>query len=346
MNAQENYEQLKRRNRRRLVGALMMVLIAVILLVIMINHRYYKPPQAPQLNVVSNAASQITAVNTVSVTNASQQMDMVPNNVILEPVNNSPSSAPVTVEVSPSPQITETSRDKLHADIPVNITPQQAQIIQQQQSVNQATGTVQVEHNKTSVVKPPVAVSTIETPSKNTIEQHNKVTTHKVENDTPKKMPITTGQHRGKENITKTPATLGTKPTTNGKNRAIKNTTSGSKFTSPLDKLTPQQILENKAAKRSNVTPAPKQLLSIPVTNTAPVERMVIQVGAYTTEAQAKVIQQRMANIGIATNISYDQTTKGTLFRVRSGVYNSRTQALKNLEKIQATGLNGFVVGL
>ena len=62
MNAQENYEQLKRRNRRRLVGALIMVVIAAILLVIMLSRRTPQSVPAPQLEV--RTASSETASGT------------------------------------------------------------------------------------------------------------------------------------------------------------------------------------------------------------------------------------------------------------------------------------------
>jgi len=87
MNAQENYEQLKRRNRRRLVGALIMVVIAAILLVIMLSRRTPQPVSAPQLDVrtasSANAASGTTTM--ASQVNVTAQVQSA-SAIVLEPV--------------------------------------------------------------------------------------------------------------------------------------------------------------------------------------------------------------------------------------------------------------------
>ncbi|WLT03991.1 SPOR domain-containing protein [Snodgrassella alvi] len=113
-------------------------------------------------------------------------------------------------------------------------------------------------------------------------------------------------------------------------------------------KLTPQQILENKAAGTVSKNSASGQNRgSATSSNNKPsVERTVIQIGAYTTEAQANLVQQRLAVAGVTTSISKSQTSKGTLYRVRSQVYNNRSQALQNLDKVHAAGLDGLVIGL
>ena len=104
--------------------------------------------------------------------------------------------------------------------------------------------------------------------------------------------------------------------------------------------------MENKAANQVTAPAQVKKQASTTATVNTPVERTIIQVGAYTTEAQAKLVQQKLAAIGINCSISSGQTSKGTLYRVRSGIYNSRALALQNLNKIQAAGLNGMVIGL
>ncbi|WLT03992.1 hypothetical protein RAM23_09325 [Snodgrassella alvi] len=95
MNAQENYEQLKRRNRRRLVGALIMVVIAAILLVIMLSRRTPQSVPAPQLEV--RTASSETASGTAGmVSQASVAQAQSASAIVLEPVTAARSSAVIT----------------------------------------------------------------------------------------------------------------------------------------------------------------------------------------------------------------------------------------------------------
>ena len=93
MNAQENYEQLKRRNRRRLVGALIMVVIAAILLVIMLSRRTPQSVPAPQLEV--RTASSETASGTAGMVSQASVVAQAQSAsaIVLEPVTAARSSA-------------------------------------------------------------------------------------------------------------------------------------------------------------------------------------------------------------------------------------------------------------
>lgn len=331
MNAQQNYEQLKRRNRRRLVGALIMVLVAIILLVIMINHRASKQVAAPQLDVVTHAPSQPNAAEKDSASATSHTAIPIADTVVHESVDNMAASAPTNPPFQaslPAAASTDTS-----ATI-VETKPHQSQ------QVNQPTVNVTTENNQNTVSKLSSTSTAIETTTNSDIGSHKK-SAGKDSVEAPAK---TNQHHKGLENKAKT-AVVG-KTESGSKEPVTKENTSGGNKTPSLNKLTPQQILENKAAKLSMVPPATNQTPSTAVANSGPLERTVIQVGAYTTEAQAKLVQQKLAAIGIASNISSGQTSKGTLFRVRTGIYNSRAQALQNLNKIQAAGMNGMVIGL
>lgn len=103
----------------------------------------------------------------------------------------------------------------------------------------------------------------------------------------------------------------------------------------PAPKLTPQDILNNKAA-----TPAKPA-----AGNATGGGKALIQVGAFTNEQQARAVQQKLAAAGVRTQISQSQTSKGELYRVRTGAYASRAQAEQNLSRIRAQGLDGMIIG-
>lgn len=107
--------------------------------------------------------------------------------------------------------------------------------------------------------------------------------------------------------------------------------------------LSPQEILNNKAAAQVSAAPKPnpQAILDGPRNS----GKALIQVGAYTSEAQARTVQQKLAAAGVGASISQSETSKGTLYRVRTGTYASRAQAEQNLQRIRAQGLDGMVIG-
>jgi colicin import membrane protein len=330
MNAQQNYEQLKRRNRRRLVGALIMVLVAIILLVVMINHRDSKQVAAPQLDVVTNVPSQLNATENDSASATSHTAVPIAETVLHESVDNMAASAPTNTPFQASLPASAST------DASVTILETKPH---QSQQVNQPTVNVTTENNQNTVSKSSSTSTATETTNSD-IESHKR----SAGNESVKAPAKTNQHHKGLENKAKT-AVVG-KTESGSKKTVTKENASGGHKTPSLNKLTPQQILENKAAKLSMVSPITNQTPSTAVANSRSLERTIIQVGAYTTEAQARLVQHKLAAIGIASNISSGQTSKGTLFRVRTGIYNSRAQALQNLNKIQAAGMNGMVIGL
>lgn len=409
MNAQENYEQLKRRNRRRLVGALLMVAIAAILLAIMLSRRTPQPVPAPQLDIMAASASKAASADTQS-TSA----------VILEPVASAPASS-VTVPVagvnSTVPEALTASEAKSgsavsgsattpqmatpHAKRTETVTTNAAPVktpahtqTTQQGEANSAPNRPSL-HSARSVAENGVVASVpadkkalekkrlhntqnapesrtkgaITRPAdmteKNTAGQVTKATNRQNHTEVTAKQnkknneaASTAGKATAKSAITGAEKKTATAPKTVNKTVAPAkqaptakpaNNAGRAKNGAAADKLTPQQILENKAA--GTVTKkAGSNQGSISTTSTsnskAVVERTVIQIGAYTTEAQANQVQQRLAVAGVATTISSSQTSKGTLYRVRSRVYNSRSQAMQNLDKVRAVGLDGLVIGL
>ncbi|MCO6507703.1 MAG: SPOR domain-containing protein [Snodgrassella sp.] len=404
MNAQENYEQLKRRNRRRLVGALLMVAIAAILLAIMLSRRTPQPVPAPQLDIMAASASKAASADTQS-TSA----------VILEPVASAPASS-VTVPVagvnSTVPEALTASEAKSGSAVsgsattpqmatphvkrtetvttnaaPVK-TPAHTQTTQQGEA-NSASNRPSL-HSARSVAENGVVASVpadkkalekkrlhntqnvpesrtkgaITRPAdmaeKNTAGQMNKATNSQNHNEVTAKQnkknneaASTAGKATAKSAITGAEKKTATAPKTVNKTVAPAkqaptakpaNNAGRAKNGAAADKLTPQQILENKAA--GTVAKKAGSNQGSTSNSKAVVERTVIQIGAYTTEAQANQVQQRLAVAGVATTISSSQTSKGTLYRVRSRVYNSRSQAMQNLDKVRAVGLDGLVIGL
>ncbi|MFD1244910.1 SPOR domain-containing protein [Paralysiella testudinis] len=113
--------------------------------------------------------------------------------------------------------------------------------------------------------------------------------------------------------------------------------------TSTPGKLSPQEILNNKAA--TQVVAAPKPHPQAILDGQKSNGKALIQVGAYTNEVQARTVQQKLAAVGVSATISQSETSKGTLYRVRTGTYASRAQAEQNLNRIRAQGLDGMVIG-
>ncbi|WP_371751254.1 SPOR domain-containing protein [Snodgrassella alvi] len=392
MNAQENYEQLKRRNRRRLVGALIMVVIAAILLVIMLSRRTPQSVPAPQLEV-RTASSETASGTAAMVSQASVAQAQSASAIVLEPVTAARSSAVNTTvgsgnasaasehkqenSISRPVMREETTHPKPVLPAKINNTPVKTPVPSErrpndtdsagikpssERKIVEKNNRQQVHTEAVPVVKPKPVIN--RTPVETT-EKTKQVPVNTVSSNRPKTEPVTV------KPVNKTPAsTVDTTPVV--KNRSeVANTEKKPVSATPKPinknpvpvkpastakpanntaggKLTPQQILENKAAGTVSKNSASGQNRgSATSSNNKPsVERTVIQIGAYTTEAQANLVQQRLAVAGVTTSISKSQTSKGTLYRVRSQVYNNRSQALQNLDKVHAAGLDGLVIGL
>ena len=97
-----------------------------------------------------------------------------------------------------------------------------------------------------------------------------------------------------------------------------------------------QQALENK----SKPTKAdPKEIL-----NNQKGRRAMIQAGAYNSQAQAKKVQQRLADAGYSASINEVDTAKGKVYRVRTGSFSSQEAAQNALAKIRLQGVDGVVI--
>jgi rare lipoprotein A len=80
------------------------------------------------------------------------------------------------------------------------------------------------------------------------------------------------------------------------------------------------------AARRERVTPRNAQ-------------QFFVQVGAFSVEANAKALQERLASIGHRAIITYD-----ALYRVRIGPYQTRDAAVEGRTALEAEGISALVV--
>ena len=97
-----------------------------------------------------------------------------------------------------------------------------------------------------------------------------------------------------------------------------------------------QQALENKA---KPAKADPKEIL-----NNQKGRRAMIQAGAYNSQAQAKKVQQRLADAGYSASINEVDTAKGKVYRVRTGSFSSQEAAQNALAKIRLQGVDGVVI--
>ncbi|SUA35838.1 tetrapac protein [Neisseria zoodegmatis] len=105
-------------------------------------------------------------------------------------------------------------------------------------------------------------------------------------------------------------------------NRKAAQDALANKSSHPAEKSDPKAILEGK-------------------TNT----KAMIQIGAYSSRRQAQQMQQKLADAGVSTYVSETETSKGKVYRVRTGSYPNREAAAKALEKIRQKGADGMVIG-
>ncbi len=68
-------------------------------------------------------------------------------------------------------------------------------------------------------------------------------------------------------------------------------------------------------------------------------QQFFVQVGAFSVEANAKALQERLASIGHRANIAYD-----ALYRVRIGPYQTRDAAVEGRTALEAQGISALVV--
>lgn len=89
-------------------------------------------------------------------------------------------------------------------------------------------------------------------------------------------------------------------------------------------------------------TPVPAQAkgqAKVPVLQKAATGKYVVQVGAFSVEANAKALQERLAKIGEAAWID-----KSSLWHVRLGPFETKEQAVKQRERLERAGISAIIV--
>ncbi len=107
----------------------------------------------------------------------------------------------------------------------------------------------------------------------------------------------------------------------------------------PADADRARALLEGKTA-----TP-PAATAAAPATAAA-AERLVVQVGAFSEEAGARSVRQKLEAAGLKTYTHVAETSEGRRIRVRLGPYNSRAEADKAAARVKTLGLPAAVLTL
>ena len=106
----------------------------------------------------------------------------------------------------------------------------------------------------------------------------------------------------------------------------------------PTDAERARALLEGKTA-------TPPATGAAPATAAA-AERLVVQVGAFSEEAGARSVRQKLEAAGLKTYTHVAETSEGRRIRVRLGPYSSRADADKAAARVKALGLPAAVLTL
>jgi len=106
---------------------------------------------------------------------------------------------------------------------------------------------------------------------------------------------------------------------------------------SPAEADRARALLEGKPAA------APASAAAKPAAGT---ERLVVQVGAFSEEAGARAVRQKLEGAGLKTYTHVAQTPDGKRIRVRVGPFENRADAEKAAARVKALGLTAAVLTL
>ncbi|OAM35629.1 hypothetical protein A7P98_07070 [Eikenella sp. NML080894] len=327
----EEYEQIKRKNRRRLVGALLLTTVVALLL-------------AKVMGSSQNTAApgEIT-VSGGSETAASMVVKTQP---LPEPVAEVPTGADTSVEMQPQPVSAPVVEPEA---VVVEPAPPAPQPVQPAKPVEARTTVLPNPlANSGNAANPQPRVEAKPVPAEPRAQQ--------AENNKPAAQP------QAKPAVPETPRRAeGVKPQTpavQSNERRAESKPAEPKPTEqkpaerrrPVERrqerkpngnhLSPEDILNNRAANHvaGNGKAADNQAAQTE-------RRMVIQVGAYTTEEQARAVQKRLADAGVSAYVAPPANKGGNaLYRVRTGSYPNRQAAGQAMGKIKSQGLDGILL--
>ncbi|OFK88165.1 MULTISPECIES: SPOR domain-containing protein [unclassified Eikenella] len=349
----EEYEQIKRKNRRRLVGALLLTTVVALLL-------------AKVMGSSQNTAApgEIT-VSGGSETAASMVVETQP---LPEPVAEVPTGADTAVEMQPQPVSAPVVEPE---EVVVEPAPPAPQPVQPAKPVEARTTVLPNPlANSGNAANPPPsrpAAPPVRAESKPVPQLRVEAKpvpaeprTQPAENNKPAAQP------QAKPAVPETPRRAeGVKPQTPAVQPNERRAESKPAEPKPTEqkpaerrrpaerpaerrqerkpnsnRLSPEDILNNRAA--NHVAGNGK------ATDNQPAQaerRMVIQVGAYTTEEQARAVQKRLADAGVSAYVAPPANKGGNaLYRVRTGSYPNRQAAGQAMGKIKSQGLDGILL--
>jgi DedD protein len=107
----------------------------------------------------------------------------------------------------------------------------------------------------------------------------------------------------------------------------------------PADAERARALLEGKTA-------TPPATTAATTSAAAAAERLVVQVGAFSEEAGARSVRQKLEAAGLKTYTHVAETSEGRRIRVRLGPYNSRAEADKAAARVKALGLPAAILTL
>ncbi|MBH5330008.1 SPOR domain-containing protein [Eikenella sp. S3360] len=345
----EEYEQIKRKNRRRLVGALLLTAVVALLLAKVLGSD--KNNAAPDAVTVSGGETAASAV--VESQPLPEPAAEVPDGadtaaeVSAEPVS-APQEVVVAEPVQPAPPPVQPAKpvDTQTAVLPNPLAnsgsaanpPAQLRRPAQEQRVESkhaperrpSAETRPEPRTQQAEVKPTVPTAKPTVPQTAQPAKPEAANTRRTEAEKPQQAAAQASRHRQAEGK---PA--GQKPAERPQRREEQH-----RPEQRNNRLSPEEILNNRAANQvsSGGKAADSQAAQ-------PEKRMVIQVGAYTSEEQARAVQKRLADAGVSAYVAAPPNKGGNaLYRVRTGSYPNRQAAGQALGKIKAQGLDGMLL--
>ncbi|MDO4693125.1 MAG: SPOR domain-containing protein [Eikenella sp.] len=318
----EEYEQMKRKNRRRLVGALLMAGIAALLLAkVLGGGENTDAPGSITVNGggVSESAVQVAPADAEEAAALSESETVGEAAVPVPPADTAEPEAgkQIHVAVLPNPLTGKT------APAPSETKPAPAP------HVESPAPPAKTEPSKPEPQKPaaqsaakPAESRAARTPNPQQAEEGRRQNAAKPAGERERRRQAESPVRRPAQTASGSPE----------RREPPKNSRSG---------LSPEEILNNRAARqaapgRSN----PQDILN----GRSEPRRTVIQVGAYTSEEQARAVQKRLADAGVSAYVAPSESNGNRLYRVRTGSYPSAAAADQALGKIKAQGLDGMLL--
>lgn len=349
----EEYEQIKRKNRRRLVGALLLTTVVALLLAKVMGSS--KNTAAPGEITVSGGSE--TAASMV-----------VETHPLPEPVAEVPTGADTAVEMQPQPVSAPVVEPEAVVVEPAPPAPQPVQPAKPVEArttvlpnpLDNSGNTANPQPSRPAT--PPVRAESKPAPQPRVEAKPvpAEPRAQQAENNKPAAQP------QAKPAVPETPRRAeGVKPQTpaaqpnerRAENKPAEPKQAEQKLAErrrpaerPAERrqerkpngnrLSPEDILNNRAA--NHVADGSKAADQ----QAAQAERrMVIQVGAYTTEEQARAVQKRLADAGVSAYVAPPANKGGNaLYRVRTGSYPNRQAAGQAMGKIKSQGLDGILL--